>query len=160
MVLPPVDIPDEITYHIAGRSRVQVDPEDPALALRQVVSAVERSETQPQVRRRRRLFGCVATLAVLAVVAGGVTTVVTGRLPPWADTPTCSSIRAEGRSRPATFVLSGVAIAVTIRNAGDRAVALPDYGALTILIPGVHESPMPFLSCDLTVPDIQVDFPR
>ena len=203
VVLPPVDIPDEIKYHIAGRNRVQFDRDNALIALQQVHKAVAASSTQGQERRQRNVLGCLVTIAFLAVLAGGVATVVTGRLPPWTETPACSSISATGQSTPSS---SGVLIQVTFQT-GDRAVAIPasrdvlvrgsggfqyehdqlisgsnwffdqtiqarssrtlDLGiadagrgsdTVSLVIPGVHETEIPFLSCELIVGGVDVTF--
>jgi hypothetical protein len=210
VVIPPVEIPDEIKYHIAGRNRVQVDPANPTLALAQVRSAVQASETQKERVRGRNALGCLVVIAVVGVVGGGIFTVVTGRFPPWADTPTCTSTGATARSTATTTPFtSGAIITVTFRNSADRSVTVPasrdvvvtgsdgfqypqeqtltagewffeetiapgstrelslgiekpgsrEGDTISVLIPGVREHPMPILRCDITIDDVDVDFP-
>jgi hypothetical protein len=209
VVIPPVEIPDEIKYHIAGRNRVQVDPANPTAALARVRSAVERSETQTQRRGWHRVLGCLGVLAVFAIIVGGVITVMTGRFPPWADRPTCTSVEASAQSSPVTTPVSGALITVSFHNTTDHPVTIParrdvvvtgssgfqypeepfiaagewffeqeiapgatralglgirtpgsgDSDTVRIVVPGVRESAIPILRCDITVDGVGVDFP-
>ncbi len=215
VVYPPPQIPDDIEYHIVGEQRISVDPQNPAAGVWALIRAVEGSTTQRQRRARRGIATGLAAMMVLGVVALGVATVLTGRLPPWGPTPTCASVTAEVQNaEPRTFVtLTGATIDILFRNASDSQVGLPRgeevtvRGAggfqyrhepalvpggrawflsesiasqstkvltlgiaseasrpradtLTIRVPGVSDSPIPILRCEVTVADVPVVFAR
>lgn len=134
VVAPAPPIPDEIAYHIAGQQRIMLDPEDLAIGVRQVIRAVEGSVTQGQVRTGRALIGGAVGILVVAALGSVVVTAVTGRLPPWTSTPTCSTLRADVVSaRPATFVsLAGAALDISFINTSDREAGLPMSQDVTV----------------------------